>query len=92
MPSDCTRSWKRNQLLSNIPKRRQSGLNADHHTICKFQHREDHNYLIVRNTLRLWVVRLKAKDEAGRSSFFLLSLYAFWFDRCSGDAGRRPSV
>ena len=40
----------------------------------------------------LWVARLKAKYEAGRSSFFLLSLYAFLFKRCSGDAGRRPSV
>ncbi|KAL8657838.1 MAG: hypothetical protein Q9226_001523 [Calogaya cf. arnoldii] len=48
------------------PQETSSGLNADHHTICKFQNRGDHNYVIVRNTLRLWVARLKARDAAAR--------------------------
>ncbi|KAI4257311.1 MAG: hypothetical protein L6R42_005750, partial [Xanthoria sp. 1 TBL-2021] len=52
------------------PQETSSGLNADHHTICKFQDREDHNYVIVRNTLRLWVARLKARDEAARPQAF----------------------
>ncbi|KAI4107872.1 MAG: hypothetical protein LQ339_002482 [Xanthoria mediterranea] len=52
------------------PQETSSGLNADHHTICKFQNREDSNYVIVRNTLRLWVARLKARDEAIRPQAF----------------------
>ncbi|KAL8911682.1 MAG: hypothetical protein Q9172_007630 [Xanthocarpia lactea] len=48
------------------PQETSSGLNADHHTICKFQNREDNNYVIVRNTMRLWVGRLKARDKSTR--------------------------
>ncbi|KAL8671210.1 MAG: hypothetical protein Q9168_004285 [Polycauliona sp. 1 TL-2023] len=46
------------------PQETSSGLNADHHTICKFQDRGDHNYVTVRNTLRLWLARMKRRDEA----------------------------
>ncbi|KAL8846107.1 MAG: hypothetical protein Q9221_008775 [Calogaya cf. arnoldii] len=52
------------------PQETSSGLNADHHTICKFQNREDHNYVIVRNTLRLCFARLKARDEAAQPLAF----------------------
>ncbi|KAL8816847.1 MAG: hypothetical protein Q9223_004212 [Gallowayella weberi] len=44
------------------PQETSNQLDADHHTICKFQSREDRNYITVRNTLRLWAARLNAKE------------------------------
>ncbi|KAL8879605.1 MAG: hypothetical protein Q9198_002817, partial [Flavoplaca austrocitrina] len=55
---------EKESAILGYPQETSSALNADHHTICKFQNREDHNYVIVRNTLRFWVARMMARDKA----------------------------
>jgi hypothetical protein len=41
-------------------------LNADHHSICKFENREDANYINVRNMLKHWVAGLQDSLQEGQ--------------------------
>ncbi|KAL8710362.1 MAG: hypothetical protein Q9225_007304 [Loekoesia sp. 1 TL-2023] len=53
--------------ILGYPQETSSPLNADHHSICKFQSPEDANYVNVRNILRLWAGRMAAGETAGKS-------------------------
>ena len=51
-------------------------LNADHHTICKFQSREDANYMSVKNMLKSWASKLSQLPVLSkiRKTHFYLTL------------------
>ncbi|KAI1272205.1 hypothetical protein F5Y07DRAFT_403598 [Xylaria sp. FL0933] len=43
-------------------------LNADHHTVCKYEGPQDPNYIIIRNILKSLVSKIISKDNAKRST------------------------
>ena len=45
--------------ILGYPQETSSPLNADHHTICKFESQEDPSYTSVRNMLKLWTSRIQ---------------------------------
>jgi WD40 repeat protein len=45
--------------ILGYPQESSSPLNADHHTICKFENREDPNYITIRNLIKYWASRPK---------------------------------
>lgn len=49
----------RDSAVLGYPTEASSGLNADHHGICKFIDTSDSNYVQVRNALRMLVQEIK---------------------------------
>lgn len=64
------------------PQETSMPLNADHHSICKFESREDANYVSVKNTLRHWSSRLRElsklekKDRGNKANVGMKQLQA----------------
>ncbi|KAI9797039.1 MAG: hypothetical protein M1835_002289 [Candelina submexicana] len=56
---------KKESAISGYPQELSNHLNADHHTICKFENSRDPNYISVQRMLRLWASELfKSRDLA----------------------------
>lgn len=43
---------ERESAILDYPNEISSPLNADHHTVCKYQSRQDPNYMSVRNVIK----------------------------------------
>ena len=59
---------EKDSAVLGYPREMSDQLHADHHTICKFQNREDGNYRSVKNVLKLWASRLRPSLQRNHDS------------------------
>ncbi|KAI4122572.1 MAG: hypothetical protein LQ347_006460, partial [Umbilicaria vellea] len=60
-PTDPVKIVEKVSAVLDYPQEHSSPLNADHHSICKFENERDEKYMVVSNMLRLIVSKLPSR-------------------------------
>lgn len=62
--ADVSKIVDRDSAVLGYPTESSSGLDADHHSICKFSGINDPNYIHVRDVLRMFLTRYDVNGES----------------------------
>jgi hypothetical protein len=54
---------ERSSAILGYPKEISKSLDADHHTVCKYDSIYDQNYISIRNALKTLVTAIRSKGE-----------------------------
>ena len=69
--TDPVKIVEKASAVLDYPQEHSSPLNADHHTICKFESERDEKYMVVSNMLRLIMSRLPSRSSGPSLRMFL---------------------
>lgn len=61
-PTDPVKIVEKVSAVLDYPQEHSSPLNADHHSICKFESERDEKYMAVSNMLRLIMSKLPSRS------------------------------